>query len=73
MNVVMDDPLKVGDVIRFEIYLLHKKDRVTVYSEVKWVGPKSAGLYFLMMRPEETDALRAFLETVFAGKSLQIR
>jgi len=68
MNIVVDDPLKEGDILRFDVFLLHKRNLVSVYSEVKWVGPQSAGLYFLMMKPEESEALQEFLECSFLAK-----
>jgi Tfp pilus assembly protein PilZ len=63
MRVVLDDPLRVGDVVPFEIFLFHKMNRVKVFSRVQWVGPKSLGIRFLLMKPEESFCVEQFLES----------
>jgi Tfp pilus assembly protein PilZ len=62
MSVVLDDPLKGGEVILFDLYLLHQRDNLKIYSQVRWVGPKSVGLRFLAMKPEDAKVLEDFLE-----------
>ncbi len=62
MSVVVDQPLSVGEVLCFELYLLDEKASVTIYAEVMWANNMGAGLRFLMMKDEEMRCLRAFLE-----------
>lgn len=67
MSIVVDKPLSAGEFIKFEVYLLDKKNLVTIYAAVRWADKKSAGVRFLMMKNEDLDALKAFLEKSAAG------
>ncbi len=62
MKIVVDQPLSMGDLLKFELYLLDKVNVVTIFAEVMWSGPDCAGIRFLMIKPEELDALKVFLE-----------
>lgn len=62
MRIVVDQPLSVGDILQFELFILDKVNRAAVYAEVKWVNEMGAGLRFLMMPEEELEALKAFLD-----------
>lgn len=64
MNIVVDQPLTKGEVMHFEVFLLDKKRVLTLYAEVKWANKKSAGLHFLLMKDEEKEGLRTFLENL---------
>ena len=61
MSVVVDQYLEVGTILNFDLFLLDSVSVATLYAEVKWVGKKSAGLRFLLMKEKELDALKAFL------------
>jgi len=69
MNVVLDDPLRVGDVVPFEIFLFHQVNRVEVFSRVQWVGLQNFGLRFLLMKPQDHFCLGQFLESVGQAQS----
>lgn len=62
MNLVLDQTLRIGEILKFDLYLLDGVVMVTVYAEVKWSNPKGTGLRFLMMPEDEQSALKAFLE-----------
>lgn len=62
MQIAVDQPLTVGDVLQFEINLLNKSRKVVVYAKVIRTNKKSAGIQFLMMKDEEREALEAFFE-----------
>lgn len=67
MRIVVDQSLMAGEILRFDLFLLDKTNVVTIYAEVKWTDEKSAGLHFLMMKNEEMEYLKDFLEKS-AGK-----
>ncbi len=62
MNLVLDQTLRIGEILKFDLYLLDGVVMVTVYAEVKWSNPKGTGLRFLMIPEDEQAALKAFLE-----------
>ena len=61
MRIAVDQPLTLGDVLQFDIYLLDKSNVVSVYANVVRSDKTSAGLKFLMMKDDEREALREFL------------
>ena len=61
MRIAVDQPLTLGDVLQFDIYLLDKSNVVSVYANVIRADKTSAGLKFLMMKDDERDALKNFL------------
>lgn len=61
MRIAVDQPLTVGDVLQFDIYLLDKSNVVSVYANVIRTDKLNAGLKFLMMKDEEREALKTFL------------
>ena len=61
MQIAVDQPLTVGDVLQFDIYLLDKSNVVRVYANVIRADKISAGLKFLMMKDDEREALKNFL------------
>ncbi len=65
MRIAVDHPLKVGDVLQFEIYLLDKANVVSVYANVIRADKESAGLKFLMMKDDQRKALKDFLGKIF--------
>jgi c-di-GMP-binding flagellar brake protein YcgR len=69
MSLVVDDPLQVGEVLRFDLYLLDKKEVVSLFGAVRWSNEKGVGLRFLGVKPEEMEALGEFLSKVYERKS----
>lgn len=61
MRIAVDQPLTVGDVLQFDIYLLDKSNVVSVYANVIRADKISAGLKFLMMKDDEMETLKNFL------------
>ena len=61
-HLAIDKPLAVGEILRFDLYLLDRITAATIYAEVKWADEKGVGLRFLMMPEDEKEALKAFLE-----------
>lgn len=68
MNLVVDDPIEVGEVLRFDVFLLDRKEVLSLYGAVRWSNEKGVGLRFLGMKPEEMEALEAFLNKVYSNK-----
>ena len=66
-HLAIDQPLAVGAILRFDLYLLERITAATIYAEVKWSDEKGVGLRFLMMPEDEKEALQAFLEKTSAG------
>ncbi len=64
MRIAVDQPLEAGNVIQFDIYLLDKSNIVKVYANVIRADKESASLKFLIMKDEERDALKCFLEKI---------
>ncbi len=61
MFIAVEQPLKVGNIFKFDIFLLDMKDVVALYGEVVRVDNKGAGLQFLMMSNDSREALQIFL------------
>src|SRR5580658_11024701 len=62
MFIAVDKELKVGNIIKFEVFLFDKKNFLGVYAEVVRSDASGAGLHFLMMKSAERELLQAFLE-----------
>ena len=67
MYIPLDQPLKAGDVIESNIFLLDKEPCVTIYAEVAWIDDEGAGIHFLLMANEERESLGTFLEKNISG------
>lgn len=61
MQIAVDRPLSVGDVLHFDVHLLNKRN-AGVYARVIRTGRRTAGLQFVMLNDEEREALKAFFE-----------
>ena len=61
LHIALDQPLKVGTIHQFDIFLLDKKDCVCPYAEVVWSDKANSGLKFLMMTAEDMEHLKVFL------------
>jgi c-di-GMP-binding flagellar brake protein YcgR len=64
MQLVVDQPLPVKTVLKFDIYIMDKSRVISVYAEVMWTNEKGTGLRFLMMKTAEEEALKTFLENI---------
>ncbi len=62
MCIVVDKPIRVGEVLCLEIHCLSEDKTLTVYASVRWANCKGAGLRFLMMKDDEVDCLKSLLE-----------
>lgn len=62
MHIAVDQPLKVGEIIKFDVYLLDPSNVVSIYAEVIRVSKEGAGLHFLMMKNNDMETLKAFLD-----------
>ena len=68
MHLMVDQPLAVGSILNFEVFLLDKLHVVSIFAEVVWANKEGAGLHFLMMKPAEMDALKAFLDKASSSR-----
>ena len=62
MYIAVDHPLKLRQIIKFDVFLLDKKKILGVYAEVVRVDAERAGLHFLMMKNDDRDFLQSFLD-----------
>ncbi len=62
MYIAVDQPLKVGNIIKFDIYLLDMTNVEGIYAEVAHADQKGAGLHFLMMKNNDREIMKAFLD-----------
>jgi PilZ domain len=64
MKISVDRPLKIGDVLEFEIFLFFKFSYVNVYSRVVWVNGQDIGIKFLAMKEHSRSVLEDYLKSV---------
>jgi hypothetical protein len=64
MKISADRPLRIGDVLEFEIFLFFKFTYVNVYSRVVWVNGQDIGIKFLAMKEESRNVLEDYLKSV---------
>jgi len=62
MQIAVDKPLAVGDVLQFEVPLLNKAHKLGVYAKVIRASKTSAGLQFIKLEDGDKEALKAFFE-----------
>jgi len=67
MFIAVDKLLKKGSIIKFEIFLFHKTNKVEVYAKVVRVDDNGVGLQFLMMTNAEREFLQDFLNKILPG------
>jgi c-di-GMP-binding flagellar brake protein YcgR len=68
MYVVMDQPLAKGDIIKSDITLPNRSNLMGVYAEVVWTNETGTGLHFLMIRDEDIEFLKAYLDQMASDK-----
>src|SRR5689334_12283767 len=66
MQIVVEESLKMGSLLKFSIYLLDKKNVIEVYAKVMWANQTGTGLKFLMIRNEDVAHLKSFLDKTFS-------
>ncbi len=69
MSLVSDHPLTVGEVLRFDVYLLDQKNKVSLYAAVRWVNEKNAGIRFIWVRPKDMDVLKEFIQKLSSAQA----
>lgn len=62
MYITVDQPLTVGSIKKFDVFLFDEKNSVAVYAEVVRADETGAGLHFLMMTDPEREFLQSFLD-----------
>lgn len=62
LQVVVEEPMKVGDILAFEISLPGAALPIIASAEVVWVNDKTGGLHFLIISEEDTATLKAYLK-----------
>lgn len=66
MQIVVEESLKMGSLLKFNIYLLDKKNVIEVYAKVAWANQTGTGLKFLMIKSEDAEHLKSFLNKTFS-------
>ena len=61
LQVAVEEPMKVGDILAFEITLPGVALPIIASAEVVWVNDKTGGLHFLIISEEDTTALKAYI------------
>ena len=62
MQIELEQPLKVGDVLAFEIPLPGGASSISTCAEVIWTDGKTGGLHFLILGEEDLTVLKAYLK-----------
>jgi len=61
LQVAVEEQMKVGDILAFEITLPGGAPPIIASAEVVWVNEKTGGLHFLIISEEDTTALKAYI------------
>jgi len=62
MLIAVDQPLTVGSILKFQLFLFDRTNSVAVYAEVLRADEFGAALHFLMMTNEEREFLQSYLD-----------
>lgn len=62
MQIELEQPMKVGDVLAFEIPLPGGAHTITTCAEVIWMDGKISGLHFLIIDEEDLMVFKAYLK-----------
>ncbi len=68
MYVAVDQQLTLNSLLRFNIFLPPKVKPLVVYAEVVWANVTGAGLRFVMIRPEDLETLKNYLDKTISLK-----
>jgi hypothetical protein len=61
MQIVVEQPMKMGDVLALEIPLPGGAAPLTASAEVVWTNDNIGGLHFLIIGEEDVTVLKAYL------------
>jgi len=64
MQIVVDQPLTLGDVLKFDLFLFFIRDYVSAFAKVAWVNERGAGLQFLTMTDPDRKAFEDYLRSL---------
>jgi hypothetical protein len=62
MRIAVEQPVKEGDILAFEIPLPGGAPPILASAEVVWVNGNTGGLHFLIISDEDVAALKAYLK-----------
>jgi c-di-GMP-binding flagellar brake protein YcgR len=62
MQIVLDQNIVTGSVMCFDVVLPNSANLSSVFAEVVWVDESRIGLHFIMIKNEDLEALRSFLD-----------
>ncbi len=62
MYIVSDQKLTVGNILHLDITLPGKAKRLAAFGEVVWSKDSGAGLRFMMIKSEDLEALKSFMD-----------
>ena len=62
MYIVSDQKLVVGNILHLDITLPGKTKRLAAFGEVVWSKDSGAGLRFMMIKNEDLETLKLFME-----------
>ena len=62
MFIAVDRSLPMGSLLRFDVAIPHQTTPLAIFAEVVWSNVTGAGLRFLMVKPEDLEALKKFID-----------
>ncbi len=65
MFIAVDRALPMGSLLRFDVTISPQTAPLAIFAEVVWTNVTGAGLRFLMIKPEDLEALKKYLEGEF--------
>ena len=64
MSIDVEQPLKLGQILQFEVALPDHAKPLTLYAEVRWTEEHAAGLRFVLINNEDLESLKTHLGKV---------
>ena len=68
MYIVAEQALSIDTILHLDIALPGKSKKITAYGEVAWSKESGAGLRFMMIKNEDLESLKEFLNESSPGK-----
>ncbi len=62
MFIAVDRALPMGSLLRFDVAIPQQTTPLAIFAEVVWTNVTGAGLRFLMIKPEDLEILKKYLE-----------
>ena len=63
MFISVDRALPMGSLLRFDVVIPKQTTPLAIFAEVVWTNVSGAGLRFLMVKPQDFEDLKKFLDS----------